>query len=95
MVDEFAGLPPKYRVFREPPWNEDIEPEVYAAYIAGIEINEDGAGEVWKPLEPVEGFHFVLKPSTDRYAKTALIMYALMVRDDDEELCDALLEVLR
>ena len=95
MVDEFAGLSPKYRVFREPPWDEDIEPSVWAGYLAGIEIGPDGVGEKWQPLEPVEGFHFVLKPSTDRHAKTALIMYALMVKDDDEELCDALLEVLR
>lgn len=90
------GIYPKYRVYKEPPRQDDgIPAEVYATYMAGLDIGPDGAGEVWLPMEEVNDFFFVLKPMSDKHAKTALVIYSLLVEENDPELAKDLMEVLR
>ena len=80
------GIYPKYRVFKEPPWEDGVEPEVHATYYAGLELGPDGAGEKWLPMEPVQDFFFVLKPLADRTAMTALRLYAWLIEETDPQL---------
>ena len=80
------GIYPKYRVFKEPPWEDGIEPRVCASYLAGLDIGPDGAGEKWLPLDPVQDFFFVLKPLADPAAQTALRLYAWLIEEEDPEL---------
>lgn len=91
----YEGIAPEFRIYYEPPWTDDIEPDVYASYNGGIDIGPDGVGEIWLDLEPVDGLAFVLQPEIDKHARTAMIMYALMIMNEDEGRGRALLEVLR
>lgn len=87
-------LSPKYRVYKEPPWDGDVEPSVQAGYLAGVEIGPDGVGEKWLPLEPVEGFVFVLKPETDSHARTVLVMYSLLIEEHEPKLAEELIQIV-
>lgn len=79
---------PKYRVYEEPPWEDGIRPEVYASYMAGLDIREDGVGEVWNPMVLVPDPCFVLNPSVDPMARLALLVYSSLISESDPNLSE-------
>lgn len=100
---EQDGLYEKYRVFREPtrdsqgkPVSEHpvpIDPPVFRSAFTDRGGNEFAI--VTELEEITDEFVFVLKPSTDRHARTALAAYAWSVRDDKPILHADLVHVLQ
>jgi hypothetical protein len=80
------GLYPKYIVYRWPTEALGLEPDVHATYLRDFQVGPDGPGEVWEEMEQVQGFVFVLKPSTDQHARVAIAAYAESVRPNDPRL---------
>lgn len=89
----------KYRLFYEPTEDTpDGHPvRVMANYFVRVDLPsgyQDGAGEIWHPLQEVEGFYFVLRPESDEHARVALAAYAQSCQKDYPRLSEDLYDVL-
>ncbi len=82
----------KYRVFKEP---DDDHTSTHPA-VTHTYYEQRGwiEGQLMNELEEVQGFVFVLKPSSDAYALLALKVYAELVDHDFPDLANDLREAL-
>lgn len=94
------GLYEKYRVFKEPEYDDarnpvESHPVELTAFFSSPGI--DLAGEeydVMTQVEEVKSFVFVLKPDTDPHARVAISAYAWSIKDEKPHLFEDLMLVL-
>lgn len=90
----------KYRVFHNPDPNDYASVigssgvKIRAEFFAGNDTEKMHGGEIWLPLEEVEGFAFVLKPETDHHARVALAAYMASCANEFPQLSDDLKDIL-
>jgi len=97
---EPGGLYAKYRVFREPQFDDARNPiEIHpvpleCGPVYGTPADKDSDLTIISAMEEITDFVFVLKPENDPHARVAIAAYAWSVKGEDPSLWGDLMNVL-